>query len=560
MGVRSSWNRIGLVLLLAAGVQTWMVARNPVPAQDAIVFLRFARQLDHQPVLQVLSQNDQHPLYPLVVWLTHRASSSWCGDNGSNWIRCAQIVAATAAVLVVVPMFLAGVRLGDRNLAAGAAGLFSVLPFMARAGADALSDSTYLLFFMTGFWAATEFFSTGRRPWLFVAGLAVGAAYLARPEAVLLSVAVGVTLAISHWKQRRIIGSRRESIAALATLGFGVLIVVSPYVAATGKITPKGSLVLFPGGMSLHRHAATDESRPRTAQLSDGSRVVAPLRLAMQWPSGEPMEFGLRHRTSADRLQGYAAAMKEIVRELVEGLHYILCVFAFVGIVRAPRQPANLLASVLALVFAVVLCQFASQAGYVASRHVLPLVALGCYVAARGGWTVAGWLTELVDRPQGFARLSSFDSVCERFQPRFAAALLVAAIAFCLPRSFTSLHQSREAHVAAGRWVAQHAAGKAVMLDSRGWASLYAELPAYDYHGARLAFEDPSLAYVVVEDGELRDAGPRGATLRRLLALAGRKEAEFSTNADPAESVHVYRWHPERLALAVTVRPTMRAN
>jgi hypothetical protein len=560
MGVRSYWFRVGVLLLLAAGVQGWMVARNPVPAQDAISFLRFARQLDHQPALQILSQNDQHPLYPLFVWATHRATTFWRPADGAGWVRCAQIVAATAAVLVVVPMFFAGVRLGGPNLATGATALFSVLPFMARSGADALSDSTYLFFFMTGFWAATEFLCNGRRPWLFVAGLAVGMAYMARPEAALLCVAIAVALAVGQWNQRRDIGSWRGLAASFAHLGIGGLVIVAPYIAATGKLTPKGSLVLFPGGMALHRHDATDESRPRRAQLSDGSRVVAPLRLPMQWPSGEPLEFGLRHRTNTDRFRGYTAALKEIARELVEGLHYIFGALVLVGVVRSPREPANLFTTLLALIFALVLWQFASKAGYVASRHVLTLVALGCYVAARGGWTFAGWLTALLLRVRGFAWSGWLDAANGRFQSRLAGALLVAAIALCLPRSFSSLHQSREAHVAAGRWVAEHAAGGSVMLDSRGWASLYAELPAYDYHGARLAFEDPSLAYVVIEDGELRDAGARGATLRHLLAVAGEPAVEFATTADVTESVHVFRWHPERLAVAAAVRPTMRAN
>ena len=120
---------------------------------------------------------------------------------------------------------------------------------------------------------------------------------------------------------------------------------------------------------------------------------------------------------------------------------------------------------------------------------------------------------------------------------------------------------SREAHVNAGRWLAQHATAGSVVLDSRGWASLYSGLPAYNYDGARLAFEDPRLSFVVVENAELADERPRGQTLRHLLGVAGQKLAEFPAPGVPGESVAVFAWHPERLAeSASAARSTMRAN
>ncbi len=102
--------------------------------------------------------------------------------------------------------------------------------------------------------------------------------------------------------------------------------------------------------------------------------------------------------------------------------------------------------------------------------------------------------------------------------------------------------------MAAGRWLAEHAAAGSVVLDSRGWASLFSDLPAYDYNGARLAFEDPRLAYVVIEQSELADNRPRGETLRQLLGLAGQKLAEFPSPNNPGGTVEIFAWHAERLA------------
>ena len=40
MDDRRHWQRIAPLVLLASLVQTWMVYRNPVPAQDAVAFIQ----------------------------------------------------------------------------------------------------------------------------------------------------------------------------------------------------------------------------------------------------------------------------------------------------------------------------------------------------------------------------------------------------------------------------------------------------------------------------------------------------------------------------------------
>ena len=195
------WRRIAFLLFLAIAVQGWGIARNAVPAQDAINFIQFARQLDHHSLVDTLRSNTQHPLYPLLVWLNHRLLGGVLEADGIGWIRSAQFVAGLAAVLLVVPMYGAGVRLANPLLATGATALFSTLPFAARVGADALSDSTYLLFMMLGFWTATEFLVSHRARWLTATGLSIGLAYLARPEALFLPTALALTLIVVQWRR-----------------------------------------------------------------------------------------------------------------------------------------------------------------------------------------------------------------------------------------------------------------------------------------------------------------------------------------------------------------------
>src|SRR2546425_1274729 len=75
------------------------------------------------------------------------------------------------------------------------------IQFAPRMGADALSDSTYLLFMLTGIWGCSEFLRSRRISWLFVAGLAAGIGFLARPEALLLPASLAATLVLMQCRR-----------------------------------------------------------------------------------------------------------------------------------------------------------------------------------------------------------------------------------------------------------------------------------------------------------------------------------------------------------------------
>src|SRR5262245_44807887 len=114
------WRRIGLLIVWATLIQACVIARNPVPAQDAVTFIQFARQLDYHSVVATLRSNTQHPLYPVLVWGAHSMLKPLWGSDGLGWIRSAQFVASFASVILVVPMVLAGVRLTNARLSVAA--------------------------------------------------------------------------------------------------------------------------------------------------------------------------------------------------------------------------------------------------------------------------------------------------------------------------------------------------------------------------------------------------------------------------------------------------------
>ena len=104
-------------------------------------------------------------------------------------------------------------------------------------------------------------------------------------------------------------------------------------------------------------------------------------------------------------------------------------------------------------------------------------------------------------------------------------------------------HPTRWGHLAAGRWLKAHVGAGEATLDTRGWAAFVAGGPCYDYWHVRQALSDRQLRYVVVGSDELAAPSRRAATLRAMLAHAGRPVASFSGRRDGRGSgVEVYRF------------------
>ena len=96
--------------------------------------------------------------------------------------------------------------------------------------------------------------------------------------------------------------------------------------------------------------------------------------------------------------------------------------------------------------------------------------------------------------------------------------------------------------------MAEQASDHDLLLDTRGWVSLFSGIPAYSAHGSERAFRDARLTHVVLEEEEYLAETPRGRTFRRLLDVAGKRIGTFSVDGSPGTTVLIYRWRSERMA------------
>jgi hypothetical protein len=105
-------------------------------------------------------------------------------------------------------------------------------------------------------------------------------------------------------------------------------------------------------------------------------------------------------------------------------------------------------------------------------------------------------------------------------------------------------HGSRGGHVAAARWLTEHARPGEAVLDTRGWATSLSGVKAYDPWHIRQALTDSSLAFLVIGADELTATSRRAATLRAILDYAAEPAVSFRSRTGKAsDEVLVYRFH-----------------
>jgi hypothetical protein len=233
----------------------------------------------------------------------------------------------------------------------------------------------------------------------------------------------------------------------------------------------------------------------------------------------------------------------ELSKELASffpGLVLALAAFGCFSAVRTGRLPVELFLALLSAFALAAALAWSTKVGYLSWRHLAILTA-----------PVVGWAVRAI-LAAGDRASSTLHALClfrrPWLNPAVAAATVVVSMAASLPSTLPPLHQSRGGHRSAADWLVSQGRRAGAVLDSRGWTGLYTGRRTYRLESARLAFGDPQLAYVILEEVELAPDTPRARTLKDLLRRAGRLEQTFS--AKNKNRVLVYSWSSNRLAEA----------
>ncbi|MHC4180618.1 MAG: hypothetical protein ACYSWU_24225, partial [Planctomycetota bacterium] len=341
----------------------------------------------------------------------------------------------------------------------------------------------------------------------------------------------------------QLLPGRREAWGRLAVASacflLGLALVWTPYLSATGAVTPRAAAARILGRHQVEPQA----SRPAGAGSAEGWLL----------PGGEPMSFEVKEPGISLRRRGYAAAVVRFGRKLADATGYWIGALALLGAWRLRRAAVTCrqghhavgratagdrFVQVFFLLFSVLAVRFSAAEGYLVPRHLMALVVASTGAAGYGALELAGWLTGRASQRRHAARYATT-----------AGVLVAMAGLACLPQTLMRLHHSRLGHRAAGQWLAGQTDLPGAVLDTQGWTGLYSGRETYAYASARAALGDPHLAYLVLEGREVGYSSGRSRTLRWLIERAARPVAEFP---DPAmrkpnqEPVIVYRWNADR--------------
>jgi hypothetical protein len=441
---------LALLLVIGAGIKGWVWHSATVLTRDGIGFIEYASRLQHEPCAHVLRTTDQHPLYPLHIYAVAECYQSVVQRTLTcyDWEFCAHLANVWTGLLLVVPMYFVGKRLGGRTVGFGAALLFQVLPVPVRVTADTLSEGLHLLCVACGIWSALHALETRRLPWFLVSGLCGGLAFLARPEGALLPLCLVLTLGLLRLLGRET--SWRQTSLRAAAVSLATLMVVAPYWLTIRKFSPKG------GAHAMGTLAET--CVPLQKGTGEESMGGGSLLLASRF---QPGVDGDNYDVTA------TFVMCEVSKELVKGFHYLFWLPALFGLgllVRLlrmnPEDAPFLLLLVLCAANLLILCWLGWRAHYVSERHTMLIVLIGCWPALLALQAGADMLCQRWPRMHGHA-----------FQAQgFVVAL---SVGFCLVQSLQPLHEHRKGHRLAGEWLANQWQEGDRLVDAYGWVSFY---------------------------------------------------------------------------------------
>jgi hypothetical protein len=478
-----NWRRdlacILLLMLLASGLRGLVIWRTSVTARDSLGFIRYAWRLEREPWDVVLQQSLHPPLYPLSVLAMSIPVRQVLPTTSPECLAMqmsAQLAAALAGVLLVIPMFYIGRDLFDRQVGFWSALLFQCMPVASRALSDGLTEGIYLLL-------AATFLVTGARALRsrsvlgFIAcGLLSGLAYLTRPEGAALAIVLClVLLALQLRPELR--WPRQRLAECLVVLPISALVVAGPYMATIKNFSNKNS-----ANWIL-------ESQPDGKPRAEAGPKIAGLLFADMGPMLAEWEPGWR--AGGRHMCSLSWAISAFVKEVGKGFHYIVCIPVGLGLFwfrsRVRTNPISWIGSGLCILYALVLLRLAMVAGYMSERHSLLFVLCGA------PWAVAGMRELPVRLSQMWPRLLAWGQ-----RPSVQFLFIISLCLYGVPNSLRPLHPTRLGFRAAGFWIAAHAQPTDEILDPYVWTRYYA---GRELSRLQPAVKDVgSLTYVVLDN------------------------------------------------------------
>ncbi len=512
--------RVFLLMAATLGLFAWLNYHSEVTFADGLRSIQQAESIDRGAWADGVIRSVDHPLHPLAIAAVHRLIG---GEGPVSWQRAAQGVAILAAVLLVIPVYLLTLEVFGPTTAWLGCVLAIANPVIGNLVTNVLSETTFLLFWTWGLWGTVRFLREGRFVWLPLTIVFGALAYLARPEGMLLPLALVATLVVLPLhRATRIYWPRWW--AAVAFLVGGSVCLVGPYMAAKGGIGTRPAIARLIGTAPAAEAQALERDHP----LPPGQTLV----------------------------ETYSLAVRRVFRAFRGAVSLPLLALAVLGLLVARpwtvRARTWLFAGIVIGLSALALVRLHVTGGYCTVRHTLVPALLVWLAAAHG----LAWLIRSIVIDSRWLGLAE-----GRFRPGPVpwAIFLGALVGIPLFQSNTPVQGSFTSYRDAGWWLAEvtpKTPGK--VLDMTDWSLFFSHQPGFILKDIRTAALDPNTRWIVARDAHLRG---HWVYTRLLQDLVRGREPVLLIPAHPRPGqvqIRIYdRWAPASVATSA-LAPTSK--
>jgi hypothetical protein len=515
--------RVVLVMASVAGLFVWLNYHAEVTFADGLRGIQQAESIDAGAWADGVIRSVDHPLHPVAIAAVHRIIG---GAGPLSWQRAAQVTSMLGAVLLVIPVYLLVLEVYGPSTAWLGAILVVASPVMGHVVINVLSETTFLLLWTWGLWGAVRFLREGRFFWLPLT-IGFGAlAYLARPEGMLLPLALVATLLLLPLhRATRIYWPRWW--AAIAFLILGSISLVGPYMAVKGGIGTRPAIARLIG-----------TAPPADAEALERDRPLPP---------------------DQTHVQTYLLAIRRVGQAFRGAVTLPLLALAALGLMVARpwtvRARVWLFAGIVIGISAAALVRLHVTGGYCTVRHALVPAMLLRLAAAHGlAWIVCSIAID--GRWLGLGE--------GRVRPGPALWALLLGVVLGLPwlRTTTQVPGSFGSYRDAGSWIEQVTAknpGK--VLDMTDWSLYFSQRPGFILKDIRTAAADPDTRWIVARNAHLRGHWVYSHLLADL--VRGRTPTYLiPAHPKPGQlQIRIYdRWSAPRVASPVPAPTTPRVE
>lgn len=227
---------LGLIFLVALSIRIFYSWHDRVIAADGISYINVAQSIITR--FDFSAAGHFPPLYPILIGIFSYVTPY---DEVAG-----KVVSTIMGSVLVFPLYLLGKELFTQRVGYIAAVLTALSPALAGISAIVLSQSTYITILVTALYLCWSSFKSTSYRRSVAAGFMFGAAYLSRPEAIL--VFAGISAVLLFFRPATL--SPKDNLKLLLCTWTAFFITALPYIVllhnifGTWQLTGKSSVTL----------------------------------------------------------------------------------------------------------------------------------------------------------------------------------------------------------------------------------------------------------------------------------------------------------------------------